>query len=101
MGRGALPRVPERARAERDLRADVDGAPLRRADVNRRVPVEAELLLLVMRERRDVAILVRLAIDARDPATLILRVQVIRVSRVDEHPEAVPAVHGFPLVGRD
>ena len=45
--RDALPGLPVIARAEQKLRADIDRPVLRRADVNRRVPVKAELPSLI------------------------------------------------------
>src|SRR5690348_13941563 len=50
VGRDALPRLAKVARAMEELRADVDRAVARRADVDGRVPVEAELPLLVVRQ---------------------------------------------------
>src|SRR5205814_2342246 len=79
VGRDALPGLAVVARAEEELRADVDGALLRRAEVDRRVPVVAELALLVMRERLEGGRLVRLAVDATDVAALRLGVDVIGV----------------------
>src|SRR4029077_15815561 len=101
VGRDALPCLAEIARAKQELRAEVDGALARGAHVNGRVPVEAELPLLVARERLDAARLVRLAVDAPDLPALILRVDVVGIGGVDEHPEAVAVVHVLPLTVRD
>ena len=89
------------ARAEEELRADVERAVLRGAHVDRRVPVEAQLPFLVAGQRLDVADLVRLAVDAADVAALRFGVEVRRVGGIDEHPEAVAAVHVLPLRLRD
>ena len=97
----ALPRLPKITRPEEELRADIDRAALRGTDVDGRVPVETQLLLLVMRQRLDIARLMRAPVDAADRPTLGLCVEVVGISRIDEHPEAVAAVHVFPLVSRD
>ena len=51
VGRDALPGLAVVARAEHELRADVDGALLIRAQHQRRVPVEPQLLLAVLRRK--------------------------------------------------
>src|SRR5205085_3301938 len=89
VGRDALPGLPVVARAEEELRADVDGALLRGTQVNRRVPVVAELALLVLRERLEGGRLVGLSVDAPDVAALRLGVEVVGVRGVNERPEAV------------
>jgi hypothetical protein len=97
VGRDAFPRLAAVARAEEVLRAEVERALLRRAQVDGRVPVEAQLLLFVTGERLDVARLVGLAVNAPDVAALRLGVDVVGVFGVGEHPEAVAAVHVLPL----
>src|SRR5262249_60908442 len=87
IGRDLLPRLPVVLRAEEELRSEVDRAA--GADVNRRVPVEAQLPFLVAGQRLDVAPFVRLAIDPADVAALRFGVDVIGIARIDEHPEAV------------
>src|SRR6185503_20066228 len=74
--RTLLPRLPMVARTEEILRAEVERAALRRAHVDGRVPVEAQLRLLVAGQRLDVANLVRLPIDPSDVAALRLGVDV-------------------------
>jgi hypothetical protein len=67
------------ARAKQKLPADVDGSVLRRADVDRRVPVEAQFALFVLRQRLDVARLVRLAVNATDVPALRLGIEIVGV----------------------
>ena len=69
--------------------------------MNRRVPVVAQLPFFVIRQRLNAARLVRLAIDAPDIAALRFGVDVIRIGRIGEHPEAVAAINIFPTIVRD
>src|SRR4029079_3406006 len=85
VGGELLPRLAVVLGAEEELRAEVDRAG--GADVDGRVPVEAELSFRVLRQRLDVARLVGLAVDAADVAALRLGIDVGRIGRVDEHPE--------------
>ena len=84
------------ARAKEELRAHVDRALLVRRKRDRRVPIPAQLLLVV-RLRLNVAPLVRVTIYSPDESALRFRVKIIGIARVREHPEAVAAVHVFPL----
>src|SRR6202043_835015 len=101
VGGDAIPRLAKVAGPEEELRADVDGALLLLAHMDRRVPVEAELAFLVVREGLEGTSLVRLAVHASDLAALRLRVDESRIGRVGEHPEAVAAEHVLPLVVGD
>ena len=86
-------------RAEEELRADVHHALLRRTGRDRRVPVEAQLLLVVGL-RLDVARGHRAPVDAADEAALRLDVDRLRIAGVRHRPEPVAAVEVFPaLVG--
>src|SRR5205807_10292170 len=91
------PRLSEILGLMQELRADVDGAVLRGTHVNRSVPVEAQLAFVVVRQRLDVAYLVRLAIDASDVAALCFRVDVRGIGGIDEDPKAVAAIEVLPL----
>src|SRR5262249_48367354 len=55
IGGDAIPGLSVVARAEEELRADIDHAALRRAQMNRRVPVVAELAFFVTGQGLDVA----------------------------------------------
>ena len=95
--RDALPGIAVIARAEKELRADVERVSVGRRERDRRIPVEAQLLLVICL-RLDVTVRQRVAIDAADVAALILRVDVIRIAGVGEGPEAVAAEEIFPAV---
>ncbi len=84
------------ARTEKKLRTDVNRTVVFRAQVNRRIPVVAELLFVVLRQRLDVARFMSLAVNSRDLAALILSVDVIGIGRIGKHPEAVATIHVFP-----
>src|SRR5207237_10240517 len=79
--RDALPRLPKITRPEEELRADIDRAALRGTDVDGRVPVETQLLLLVMRQRLDIARLMRAPVDAADRAALGFLADVFGIGR--------------------
>ena len=68
--RDAIPGLPMIARAEQVLGANVDGAFLVRTHVNRRVPVQPQLLVSVVGVGMDAARLMRDAIDAPQFAAL-------------------------------
>src|SRR5262249_9364181 len=101
IGRDAVPRLSVVARAEEELRADVDHALLRRTDRDRRVPVEAQLAFPVTRQRLEAADLVGSALDPADLAALRLRVDVAGVRGADVSAEAVAAVDVLPAAVRD
>ncbi len=98
--RNAVPGLALVARAEQELRAHVERALLVGREVQRRVPVEAQLLARA-RLRLDVARLVRVLVHARDRAALVFGVEVVGIGRVGEHPEAVAAVHVLPAAVGD
>jgi hypothetical protein len=95
VGRDALPGVAPVARAEEELRADVDGALLRRAGVDGGVPVEAQLLA-VAGLGLDVARRSSAPIDPADVAALELGVDGLRIGGIDEGPETVAVVEVLP-----
>src|ERR1700722_16071029 len=84
------------AGAKQKLRPDVDRSLLIRAHVNRSVPVEAQLLLAIIRPRFQATSLMRVAIDSPDFSPLRLGVNIGRIGRIFEHPETVATVHVFP-----
>ena len=96
IGRDAFPGLAVIARAEKKLRADVDRPFLVRRKRDRRVPVEAQLFLVV-RLGLNVARFVRVAIYPADVAALVFGIKVIGIRRIGEHPETVAVVHVFPL----
>jgi hypothetical protein len=100
VGRDPLPGVAAIGGTEEELRGDVDDALLRRAGRDGRVPVEAQLLLVVG-ERLDVARGHRAPVDAADVAALRLDVDGLRIARVRLRPEAVAAVEVLPALVRD
>ena len=84
------------ARAEQELRADIDRALLIGTHLDGRVPVEAQFLFAVLRIGLDGRDFVREAIDAADFATLRFGVDVCRVGRIFPRPEAIAAEHILP-----
>src|SRR5947207_2582695 len=96
IGRDALPGLAMIARAKQKLRADVDRSGLRRAHVNRRVPVITQLTFFVARQRLDAARFMRLAIDAADVAALRFGVDIVGIGWIGENPETIAAVNIFP-----
>src|SRR5258705_14016426 len=78
--RDAFPRLPVIDGTEKKLRADIDSA--RGGNVNRSVPVVAQLTFLVLRQRLNAARLVCLAINSSDITALRFRVDVISIRRV-------------------
>src|SRR6267154_338321 len=69
--------------------------------MDRRVPVEAELFLLIPRQRFYRTRLVRFSVHAPDLTTLGFGVQIVLVRRIDEHPEPIASVHVFPAAVGD
>ena len=96
IGRDALPGLAVIARAEHELRADVDGALLIRTEHQRRVPIEAQLRLAVPRVRLNGARFVRDTVHPLDFPALRLHIDVSRVGGIFPHPEAVAAAHVLP-----
>ena len=101
VGGDAVPGFAMVARAKEELRANVERALVGLAEVDGRVPVVAQLFFAVEGQRLDVARLVRLPVHAANLATLRFRVEVVGVSGVGEHPEAIATVHVLPLVAGD
>ena len=95
IGRNALPGLAVIARAEKKLRADIDGAFFVRRKCDWRIPVEPEFFV-VIRPWLDVASFMRVAIYPADLAALIFGIDVIGIGRIREHPEAIAVVHVFP-----
>ena len=77
--RNAFPRLPMVARAKQELSPYINCSFLVRAHVNRRVPVEPQLVLVVVGERLDGPHFKRMPIDAANCAALVFRVNVIWV----------------------
>src|SRR5206468_2029526 len=92
----AVPRLAMIARSEQELRADVDCSLLVRRKRDRRIPVEPELLIVIW-PGLDIAGFMCVSIYASDFPALILGIDVIRISRILEHPEPIAIVHVFPL----
>src|SRR5208282_3895445 len=84
------------ARAEQELRPDINGALLIRAHVDRSVPIEAQLSFSIIGLRLDEAALQREAIDARDKAALRFGVNVARVGWIGKRPKPISATKVFP-----
>src|SRR6266571_7226650 len=89
------------ARSKEELRANVEGAFLIRAEVDWRIPVEVQFLLVVLRLRLDVAAAQRVPVNSGNFAALRFRVNIIRVSRVFKYPETVTTVNILPARIRD
>src|SRR5215471_9949686 len=64
--------------------------------MDRRIPVEVQLLLVVLRLRLDAAPAQRVAVYSGNFAALRLSVNVVRIGRVFKHPEAIAPVNIFP-----
>src|SRR4029079_11683562 len=101
IGRDPLPRVAAVLRTEQILRADVDHAFLRRAGVDRRVPVEAQLRLVRRGERIDLARLAGGAADADDVSAPRLEIDDVGVVRIGNDREAGAAAEVAPVAGAD
>jgi hypothetical protein len=84
------------AGAEQELRPNVDGPLFVGTHVDGSVPIEAQLLLVVIGERLDAANLQSVAIDAADLSPLRLSVEVIGIGGILERPEAIAAVDVLP-----
>src|SRR5262249_55195922 len=93
--RDPLPAVPSIARAEEELVANVNDVLIRRADLNRGIPIEAELLL-VAGLWLDVVPGAPLAVHSAQKSTLRFGVPRSRIGRVHHRPEAVAAVEILP-----
>src|SRR5204862_4665557 len=95
--RNAIPRLSVIARAEQELRPDINRPLLVGTHMDRRVPVEAQLLFRIIRPGMDVAPLVRIAIYAPNLPALRLGVNIIRIGWVLKYPEAVASEYIFPV----
>src|SRR5689334_4262065 len=84
------------ARAEEELRADINGAFFIRAHMDWRVPVEMQFLFVVLRLGFNAYADQRVAVDPANRSALGLRIDIIRVCRVFEYPESVAAVDVLP-----
>ena len=74
IGRNALPRLTVITRTEEELRADIDSSFFIRTHVYRRIPIEVQLLLAVVRKRLDRPGFVGVAVDTANFSSLRLRV---------------------------
>src|SRR5262249_10930701 len=72
-----------------------DCSLLVRRKCDRSIPVEPQFLI-VIRSWLNVATLMCVAIDPANLAALVFRVDVVRISRVLEHPETIAIEHIFP-----
>src|SRR5579864_6173577 len=84
------------ARTEEELRADVNGAFLIRAEVDWSIPVEVQLLFFVLRLWLDVASAQRVTVYSGNLTALRFGINIIGVCRVFKYPETVAAVNVFP-----
>ena len=100
VGRDAVPVLALVARAEQELRADVDRALLVRAHFDRRVPVVAQLLLEAC-GRLDESRQARATVDAAEEAALRFGIDEVGVGRIGPHPEAVAEIQVVPARIRD
>src|SRR5690349_1655933 len=94
--RDTLPRLSVIARTEEELGSQIESVLVVGAYLDRSVPVEAQLLLSVLRVGFDGARLMGPAIHAPNLASLSFGVDVVTIGWVFPHPEAVAAVHVFP-----
>src|SRR5213080_1194703 len=84
------------ARTEEELSPNVNRALFIRAHVNRRIPIEVELLLAVFGKRLDGASFVGEAIHSANFAALRFGIDVSGIGGIGKHPETVAAKHVFP-----
>src|SRR3982074_399148 len=99
VGRDAIPGLPAIARAEQELRSNVN-CPLIflvGAHVDWRVPVEAQLLLAIIRPGFKTATLVGMPIYAAYLAALRLGVNVVGIGSIFERPETITAENILPV----
>src|SRR6266851_10315507 len=96
IGRDAFPRLTVVARAEQELRSDVEGALLIRAHVNGRIPIEAQLALAIIRLRLDASRFERGPIHAADGTALGLGVYVTWFGGIGKDPESISAIEILP-----
>src|SRR6185436_19419054 len=97
IGRDLLPRLALVARAEEELGAEIERPGIVRAEVHRRVPVEAVLRLAGAGQRLDLAVLSGGEPQARDLAALVLDEDQVRIARIPEGPEAVAHADVAPV----
>src|SRR5882672_1605173 len=96
IGRDALPGLTVVARAEQELRSDVESALLIRAHVNRCIPIEAQLAFAIILLRLDGSRFERGPIHAADGAALRLGVDVTRFGGIGKDPESISAIKILP-----
>src|ERR1700680_1901472 len=89
------------ARAEQELRSDVNSALLIRAQVNRRVPVEAQLAFAIALLGLDATRCQRRLIYASDVATLRFGIDVRGIGGIRKDPESISVVEIFPAAVGD
>src|SRR6516164_3852540 len=85
------------ARAEEELRTNIDRSLLVRRKRDWGIPIEPKFLVIV-RSRLDVACFMGVPIYAADFAALVLGIDIVWVGRVGKHPESIAAVHIFPAM---
>src|SRR6266481_6289924 len=84
------------ARAEKELRTNVDCSLFIGRHENGCVPVEAQLLFVVSGLRLDIAAVERMPVDAANGAALRFGVNPVRIGGIGEYPEAVTAIQVLP-----
>ena len=98
--RDPFPAVAVVARPEEELRAEIDRALLGRRGVDRRVPVEMQLLVVAC-FRLNVAHRASPPVESCDVAPLSLRVNRLGVGGIRNRPESVAVWNCFPSGIRD
>ena len=78
------------------MRTNINRALFVGAHVDGGIPVEAQLLLVVIRLRLDVAAIQRMPVDAANISALGFGVDPIRIRRVGKHPESIAAEQVLP-----
>src|SRR6185503_19250714 len=95
VGRDAVPALAMIPGAEKELRPDIDGPFLVRRGDEGRIPVKAQLLLVISLWL-NIARFEGMPIHSTDITALILSVDVVRVSRIGEGIETVTVEEIFP-----
>ena len=85
------------ARPEQELRADVNGPFFIWAHVDRRVPVKAQFLFVIVGIRGDASSFQRMSVHAANRAALRFGVDVVGVGWILERPKSIAAINVLPL----
>ena len=97
----ARPVVAAVRRSENPIGREIDRVVVVRRDDNRRIPIEAVLLLARRRLRLDRSLLAGFHFQARDKTLLRLDIHDRRVSRVHDRIETIAATDAIPVVVGD